>query len=225
MYRNSYNTPMSYGQERNVNHQQPLLKVIGEGSVTAAPDRVQILLGAITEEATVQSAQQENATIISAVIEAITGLGVPQESIQTSTYRIDPQYDFIEGEQVFRGYRVAHILQITLDQVEQSGAIIDAAVQQGANTVPSITFTFQDPSTFYQEALVEAIENANQKATIMSNTIGVSLNPIPLRVTEINKQAAVPYPTVLSAQAAVTPIQEGELTITAAVEVEFTYFP
>ncbi|KHF38848.1 SIMPL domain-containing protein [Halalkalibacter okhensis] len=218
MYRNLSHAATSSGQERNDHHK---LKVIGEGSISAAPDRVQILLGVITEDVTVQSAQQENTATISAVIEAVTDLGVPQESIQTSTYRVDPQYDYIEGEQIFRGYRVAHLLQITLDQVEQTGAVIDAAVQQGANTVPSISFTFRNPSAFYQEALVEAIESANQKAIVMSNTMGVSLNPIPLRVTEINQDAAMPYPTVLSAKAAATPIQEGELSVKAAVEVEY----
>ncbi|MDT8860107.1 SIMPL domain-containing protein [Alkalihalobacillus sp. MEB130] len=221
MYRGEVN--QHYNQIRNVNS-SAVLKVVGEGRISVTPDRVEILLGVISEEATVASAQQTNATFISGIIQAILNLGISRDRIQTSTFRIDPQYDYLEGEQVFRGYRVAHLLKLTLDQVEQAGTVIDVAVEQGANTVASIIFTIRDPSTIYQAALVQAIEEANQKASVMSNAIGVALHPIPIKMTEINKTAPIPYyPAVLSAQVGATPIQEGELTISAAVELEYTY--
>ncbi|WP_332697412.1 SIMPL domain-containing protein [Halalkalibacter lacteus] len=224
-----------YGQQSNYNqnrqgqtvirNQNQNMKVVGEGTVTTTPDRVLITLGVVTEDKSVVAAQQENAAAITAIIQGLTELGIQEESIQTTVYRIDPQYDFIEGEQVFRGYRVAHLLQVTIDQVELTGTIIDSAVENGANSIASITFTMRDPSSIYLAALTNALENAREKAKVISNTLGVTLNPTPIQVKELNQTIAQQaYPKVLSAQVGSTPIQEGQLTIEAAIEAEFVYF-
>ncbi|MFC0472994.1 SIMPL domain-containing protein [Halalkalibacter kiskunsagensis] len=218
-----------YNQSRQgqtlMRNQKQNLKVVGEGSITTTPDRVLITLGVITEDKSVVTAQQENAAAITAIIQGIVELGIQENNIQTTVYRIDPQYDFIEGEQVFRGYRVAHLLQVTVDQVELTGTIIDSAVENGANSIASITFTMRDPSSMYLSALTNALENAREKAQVISNNLGVTLNPTPIQVKELNfTNAQQPYPKVLSAQVGSTPIQEGQLTVEAAIEVEFVYF-
>jgi uncharacterized protein YggE len=204
-------------------HGRKSVKVFGEGTVLATPDQVEIRLGVITQDENILAAQQENTDKMSAVIAAIKEWNVSEEEIQTAVYRIDPEYDFIEGVQVFRGYRIVHLVQVTLDQVNLAGNVIDSAVRSGVNSITSVDFTLKDRSSAYQIALKQAVDNANVKARTIAESLNVTINPIPSQVTEISPyQVPERYPAVLSAQ--VTPIQPGQLSFVASVEVIFTYY-
>lgn len=153
-------------------------------------------------------------------------LGISQSDIQTSSYRIDPQYNYENGQQIFRGYRVEHQLQVTVKDIRKTGQVIDTAVASGANSVSSIQFTVSNPDAFYNQALTLAIQNAQQKAITMARTLGVTLQPVPVVVQEISQQLPprpIPFQAAMLAQSAETPIQPGENRITATVKVEYTY--
>ncbi|WP_051314898.1 SIMPL domain-containing protein [Alteribacter aurantiacus] len=200
------------------------LRVKGEGSLSTAPDRANITVGAVTEATEVSEAQQENAQIISDVTAAISSLGVSEDNIQTVEYRIDTQYDFIDGKQVFRGYRVNHLLQITLDDVSLTGSVIDEAVEAGANAISSIQFSLSNPDVLYNQALELALQNAQEKGETIARQLGVSLSTPPVSVKEISPSTTpVPFQTALYAKAESTPIQAGTLTVLALVEVEYQY--
>ncbi|ULL14557.1 DUF541 domain-containing protein [Paenibacillus sp. H1-7] len=206
---------------------QNRLEVIGEGSVAAAPDQASITLGAITEDVSLQTAQTQNAAMVTNIISSLLNLNIPKQNIQTVTYRIDIEYNYADGIQTLRGYKVTHLLQVTVDRTEQTGTIVDTAVKNGANTVSSIQFSVKHPNAYYNQALTSAIHNAQQKALTMANALGVTLVRTPVQVQELSRQQEpTPFqPVMFSAVSApATPIQPGELSISAAVKVQFTYY-
>ena len=209
-------------------HNRPLIEVTGEGTVTAAPNRAVIVLGVITESPQLSTAQSGNTAAVTQVINALLALGIPNDHIQTVTYQIEPQYDFKDGSQVFRGYRVTHLLQITLDRIDQTGLVVDTAVRNGANTVSSVQFTIANPGLAYNQALSAAIHQAEGKARTVAATLGVTLFRTPLKVTEETLAGGppIPFKATLMAEgaAAPTPIQPGVLEIRAAVRVQYTYY-
>jgi uncharacterized protein len=202
------------------------LTVTGEGSVSAVPDEALIIIGVITDNMNLSDAQNENAAKTSAVINALLSLGIDQTDIQTSSYRIDPQYNYENGQQIFRGYRVEHQLQVTIKDISKTGQVIDQAVASGANSVSSIQFTVSNPEAFYNQALTESIQNAQQKAVVMARALQVTLQPVPMAVQELSQPLPprpVPFQAATLAQGAGTPIQPGENKITATVKIEYTY--
>ncbi|MVO98086.1 SIMPL domain-containing protein [Paenibacillus lutrae] len=202
----------------------PLIEVNGQGILTAVPDRALIVLGAITEGTVLAQVQQENVAVMTRIINALKGLGIPGEHIQTEDFRIDMQYDFEDGKQTFRGYKVTHLLQVTTDRVGQTGTIVDTAVASGANTVNSIRFAAAKPEIYENKALSAALVNAQHKAATIARTLGVSLPPVPGEVEEITLAGGpVPYKAVAFTQSAsaVTPIEPGEITFSAAVRVKY----
>ncbi|RFU62420.1 SIMPL domain-containing protein [Peribacillus glennii] len=202
------------------------LTVSGEETVQAAPDQAIITLGATTENKDPAAAQQDNAAIILRVINSIKALGIPENQIKTVEYRIDPQYDYQEGTQIFRGYKVTHLIRITASNIKQVGEIVDTAVKNGANTVSSVRFTVSNQEVHYNRALSLALENARQKAISMAKTLGVTLNDTPEQVQETSIGQPLPFQMDAYSKiaAAATPIQPGELNISAAVKVEYSYF-
>ncbi|MFC0234704.1 MULTISPECIES: SIMPL domain-containing protein [Fictibacillus] len=202
------------------------LIVSGEGSVSAVPDRALLTIGVITENQNLSVAQKDNADKTASVIQTLMSLGIPQSDIQTASFRIEPQYNYENGQQQFRGYRVEHQLQVTVKDIRQTGQAIDQAVANGANSVSSIQFTVSNPDAFYNQALSLAIQNAQQKAISMARALQVTLRPVPLNVQEVSQSLPprpVPFQAVMYAQSAETPIQPGENKITASVKIQYTY--
>lgn len=201
------------------------IEVTGEGTVSVAPNKAIIVLGVVTENVSLTVAQKENASAVANIIDALMKLTVPKENIQTAQYSSDIQYDYEDGKQMFRGYKVTHLLQVTVDNVDQTGLVVDTAVRNGANTVSNIQFTLANPEIAYNKALSAAIKNSQFKAATIAQTLGVTLHPIPTLVQEISRtEQPIPYPAAkLYSTGEATPIQPGELKISASVKVDFTY--
>ena len=198
------------------------MTVTGEGSVSAQPDTVSIQLGVRTESESVLQAEQENASVMNQVIDALIGTGIPRENIKTASFTISPLYDFVEGEQVFRGYQVINSITVELNDVSKAGLVIDTAVQNGVNQVSSLQFSLQNPEIYYNDALDKALKNAISKATSIAQSLQVNLDPTPVKITE---QVAELQPRFqkFAALESTTPIEPGQLKIRATVKAIFQY--
>lgn len=201
-----------------------VIEVSGEGTVAAAPDQALITLGTITEKASLSEAQTQNAGAVSSILQSIFQLGIPKEKVQTVQYGIEIQYNYKDGVQTFRGYKVTHLLRVTADKIEQTGVIVDTAVRHGANTVSGIQFTSAHPEAYYNQALTMAVHSSRQKAATLAKAMGVALHPTPVRIQETSQALEPrPYQVASFAAAALTPIQPGELNIFAAVKAYYAY--
>ena len=206
----------------------PILRemtVTGNGEIMVQPDYVQIQIEVRTEGKDVSLAQQENAVIMNRVIGSLVALNIPREAIQTTVYMISPNYDYIEGRQVFRGYEVQNAITVKITDISQAGKVIDTAVQNGANHVSAIQFKIENSDAYYQKALNLALVNAIAKAKSMAETMHVPLHPIPIEIIEESQNVTpVPYKAVqLSNQEFLTPIEQGAIPINASIRVKFRF--
>ena len=101
----------------------------------------------------------------------MTNLGIPEDDIQTSNFRIYPIYDSIEDsygnyQQILIGYRVSNILSIQTEKTDSAGNIIDIAVSSGANRVDDVSFQLSDGKLqkISDDLIADAINDATQKA-------------------------------------------------------------
>jgi uncharacterized protein YggE len=68
------------------------ITVTGEATASAPPDVAYVNIGVQANAATADGAVKDSNATMTAVTNAITGLGVSSQDIQTSTYSITPQY-------------------------------------------------------------------------------------------------------------------------------------
>lgn len=219
-----YTQPMNHHRE-TVQHENNIMKVIGEAEIAVQPDKAKVTVGAVTENKELKEAQQLNSQIVSAIIQSLIKLGIPQEQIKTIDYRIDTEYDYIDGRQVFRGYKVTHLLQIDILDLSMIGSVVDQAVESGANYVSNIQFTSSKNDQFYLQALKMAIFNAGQKAETLANAINVHLNPTPFLIKEGKDQQIPDFDQPISYVKGVstTTIEPGQINIKAVVSTRFHY--
>lgn len=191
----------------------------GQGRVTLAPDIAVIRLGVQLTGADLSEVQSRNAMQSQAVLAALRRMGITD--IRTYQYTIDKYYEMINGTSVDRGFTVRNILEVRTEETGQIGAIIDAAVQAGANVVDLISFELSDPERHYQEALDLAVDDAIEKAKSIAAELGIRVETIPIRINEIS---TIPSPfQPFQREFAATPIVPGNVTVEANISAEFVY--
>lgn len=205
-----------------------MMTVNGIGTLSIEPDVAKIQLGVVTQNQELTQAQQQNAQLLNQVLQSLQKLGISEENIQTVDFTIYPQYDYVDGKQEFRGYEVMHTILVTIENLAQTGSVIDTAVQNGANKVSNIQFTVENPQSYYEQALSTALVNALAKAQTIADTLQLNLDPSPIKVLEkTNDEPPSTYKTFSSTadiSTITTPIETGQLDIVAKVETQFQYF-
>jgi uncharacterized protein len=217
----------NHGQSNILNQRDYLIKVRGEGEIAVQPDSASVNLGVVTESKELIEGQKQNSMAANKVIDSLIRLGIDRNQIQTFDYRIESDYDYDQGKQIFRGYKITHILQVKIEDLSIIGKVVDTAVQNGANYVANVQFTTRYKESYYQQALTIALNNASNKAKTIANTLRVTLNPTPILVIE-GSDMIQPYETqqfALAKGASSTQIQPGQLIIKASVAAEYNYHP
>lgn len=183
-----------------------------------------IVLGFENEDKDLQKAQSDNASVIAGIIQSLKSIGILEEDIQTINFNVYPMYDFIDGRQVFRGYRVEHMLQITDASINNVGIIVDTAVKAGANRVSNISFHLSNPRAAYREALNLAVKDSIQNAQTIARNLQVELIKTPGKITEITNSNLGPIPFIESqmVKTTATDILPGKQEIIALVTSVFS---
>ncbi len=154
------------------------ISISAEGKVTALPDIATISVGVQTENKSVSSAQKENTTKMNAIIEKVKSFGLTAEDIKTSNYSIYPQYDYVNGRQVERGYMVTQNIDVKVRSLDKIGEILSAVGSLGANQVGGVAFTIDEPEELRQQARIKALEAAKKKAQALADAAGVKLGKV-----------------------------------------------
>jgi uncharacterized protein YggE len=118
-------------------------------------------------------------------------------------------------------------LQVTLKDVNQTGNVIDISVAAGINNVNSIQFMLSDEQAqaLRTQALKKAVTSARADADSVTSALGVTITGV--QSADISQgYTPIVYDNYLAGastakSAAPTPIQPGDLTVTAQVSVTY----
>jgi uncharacterized protein YggE len=200
--------------------------------VPAVPDRAVVQLGVQTRASNAQTAMAQNNTVMTQVITALKGLGIPDNQIQTSSLSLSPVYSNpppqnppVEPQLI--GFDAANTVTVELSTLTSDltklGPAIDAAVAAGANQIQSISFSVADDERYRLTALQQAGALAKAKAQALATGLGVTLGDVDAAV-EGNFQATPIYNGGVSAPSAspAVPVLPGQILLHTDVQVRFT---
>ena len=205
----------------------PTLSVSGEGVIEAAPDRATISIGVVTQDRDASKAQSDNARAAQGIVGSIAGLGIERRNIRTSDYNFRPNYRAEEGRRhEINGYVVSNTVNVTVDNLELVGKIIDVALANGANNINSLDFGFKNQKALQDQALTAAIKDARRKADLAAQELGVRI--VGVQDVNINgggfytmQRNAKMAPMMEATMDAATPIEAGTVACSASVHVVF----
>jgi uncharacterized protein YggE len=195
------------------------VSVTGTGTVETAPDMATLMIGVTTQAATAAEALAANSEATEAVIARLTASGVEPRDMQTSNLSINPNWSgYDSSTPTISGYVAMNLLTVRVRALDTTGAVLDAAVADGANTLNGMTFGLADPEPVLNEARKEAVADARSKAELLAAAAGVKLGEV-VSITDAGTMSD-PSPMYRDAvSASPVPVVGGELGLVANVSV------
>jgi uncharacterized protein len=206
------------------------LTAVGTGIVSLKPDRATVTLGIDIQADKSEQAQSLANQALTRILAAIRGTGVQDLVIQTSTLSLQPVFSYDQGrtpgqnEPKLIGYRATSTVQVRSGDLAAVGRLIDAGVGAGANRVDGIFFDVKDDTKARADALAVATKHARAQADVMATALGLKLGRVVQAHTGVRD---VPSPIArfggmkAMADSAPTPVEPGEMTISAEATVTF----
>ena len=203
--------------------------IVGTAMISIPADMASVELGASAKGETVQEAQKLTDDIITQVLAALKELGIDEKDIITSNYSVYTEVPYEEYGSIRKEapiYNMTNILNITLKNIELVSQVIDVSTKAGANQIYGLTFSSSKQGEAYNVALERAIEDAQQKASVVAAATGKTLGQLIEIETERDYGeyyiAGNPIEFAESYQAKDT-IVSGAITVSASVTMTY-YF-
>ena len=204
---------------------RPTLSVDGQGTGTAAPDMATVTIGVTTQGKDAAKAQNDNAWVSNQIQAAVRGLGIEEKDIQTRNYSFYPNYSTDKDHRnEVTGYTVNNSVIVVVRDIKLTGKVIDAALSNGANEINSLDFSASDTKAVRKVALLNAIQDARNKADIIAKGLGkriVGIQNVSESTGYIETRRFGGNMLMAVAKDAATPITPGSLSLTANVHIDF----
>ncbi len=199
------------------------IQVTGTGSAFGKPDLAILDMGVAAEETTVEEARAEAADAMQRIIDSLMKNGVTEDDVRTQRFSIQPQYNYVQGKQILRGYLVMNTVSVKIRDMDKVGQVIDDAAAAGGDVlrINSIQFTIDDPGPLQAEARIEAMKDAQAKAETLAEEGSVTLGK-PISISEtVGSSPPVYYDNerAVAEPGFQTPIESGLLEVRVTVAV------
>jgi uncharacterized protein YggE len=199
--------------------QGPIIVTVGTATVQRPPDVAFVSIGVESRAKGPREAQQQNATVMTAIVDRLGGLSIPANARRTLGLRLEQEYDTPGGRRVLRGYVARNVLEVRVDDLARAGEVADAAVQAGATSIEGIRFDLKDRPAAEREALRLAVADGRARADAAAAGAGRSVDRI-IRIEEGERMPA-PRPMMTFARAtadvATTVVEPGSIDVQARV--------
>jgi uncharacterized protein YggE len=210
----------------------PQIMSSGHGEAHVSPDRATLLVTVETRGATAAAAGTDNATRQRATMDALRALGLQKNQLSTAGYNVQPEYNNSSGQSPrVTDYVARNTVRAELQQIDQVGRAIDAALGAGATTISGVQFWATNADSARRAALSAAVTQAREDADAMARAAGGTLGPL----LELSATTETPTPRPMMpmvramgagvASQAPTAIEPGDLTTNADVSGRWQFTP
>ncbi|MFN2375534.1 MAG: SIMPL domain-containing protein [Candidatus Binatia bacterium] len=207
------------------------IRVQGNFTVKAVPDRASIAVSVVTRAPTAGEASAANARVSKEVLTRLRAAVKAPGEVRTGGYDLAPEYDYSadrgggEGPRLV-GYTSTNRFSIVSADLDGVGALLDASVAAGANRIDSISFFLEDDEAARREALIQAGRAARTEAGTIAESLGVEVGEVLDAATVSSPSPPIVYgrekmAMAMRAEDASTEVVPGTLEISASVTVTF----
>ncbi|WP_135829638.1 SIMPL domain-containing protein [Halorussus halobius] len=204
------------------------VSVAATGQAAAEPDQALVQVAVVASADDAETVRESLAANASRMREALAAAGVGDDAIRTASYSIDQRYVERGGDRVAEGVEGRHAFELTLSDVDAVGAVVDAAVSNGADRVERVELTLSEERrrAVRADALRDAMANARGNADVVAESANLTvtgvhsastgdLNFEPIRAQALETDDAGPN------AGARTSVESGPVTVTAQVDVTY----
>lgn len=211
--------------EVHVTTANPVIDLTISETVETPPDVATFSTGVQTLAPTASAAVRANNLQMISVVARLKTLGIADRDIQTTQINLNQQFDYRDGQQIFKGYQASNMVNVKLRDLSRLGAFLDGLAVDGATSFNGPTFGIDDDSRFREAAQDKVWASAMARARSLARKAGYNDVRV-LRVAENNQgQEFMSAPMALRSMNAAadksTPIAPGELSVSASMSFTF----
>lgn len=203
------NTKTVYAETTNSNE----IVVIGVGEINYAPDLATISFGIVSSADTVEECQEKNTEKLTSLSQALKEYGIKDENIITKNYSVNQKYDYTNG--TLLGYQATYYIDVKTNDLDNLGQLVSRVLDNGANAFYNIEFGINDYNDAYNQALLLALQNAQNKAQVLTGQDNLIIKNI--------KELEYCYMPQAKLQMSYNGMDmfSGNITISASIQVTF----
>ncbi|OVE84842.1 SIMPL domain-containing protein [Natronolimnobius baerhuensis] len=204
------------------------ITVSAEGDVETDPDEAELSIGVESRGDSSQAATDELAADAEQLRDALEDLEIPEDNVEEGQYRVTPVHNRDDDVEEFRGVRS---FDVTLEDTNRVGEVIDAAVEAGADNIGRVNFTLAEETRddLRTDAIDAALERADNEAEHVATNRGVeltgtnSVTTSDVRVHSVRYDAGQDMLAADDAAATGTEIDADPVSVTASVSVSYGF--
>jgi uncharacterized protein YggE len=212
----------------NPNTKEHTISVQAESERLVAPDTAQVSYQMTRKSTDLSQATESVNTRIGEMVSALTEYGVKEEDMKTTSYQVQPEYNYLRssGERVFDGYRVRQTIELVIRDLNQVSPILTEVSNFEVDNVSGLSFYLDDDEELRAELRAEAIKKAKKKAKKLAADLGVELDTI-VNFSEQDGNIPSPRPVYEMARgagdavASKAVVPSGENTYTSQVNISY----
>ncbi|HUK35964.1 MAG TPA: SIMPL domain-containing protein [Vicinamibacterales bacterium] len=163
------------------------------------------------------------AAVLSAVRDALVRLGLDRSGLASAGYAVSTDYN--EQTRQPKGYIASSSLAVELVNLDQLGAVVDAALAAGATEVSQIGFLPKDGDEARNKALELAFSEARRDAEVLARASGQHLGRLLTLSTNRSFGGAISETITAIGVGTGTEIPAPEVAISATVQAEWLLEP
>ncbi|PHQ94595.1 MAG: hypothetical protein COB39_13665 [Marinosulfonomonas sp.] len=198
------------------------ITVVGQGAVETTPDMATVSMGVITGAKTGAEAMVQNSATLEAVLKQLRAAGIEAKDVQTSNLSLSPRRGS-PGQRQIAGFIASNTVTVRVRDLDRLGGVLDAVVQNGANTFHGLHFGLQEPQPAQDAARQDAVADARRKAQLYATAAGVKLGEV-LTISEAASRGVSPVMMTMEAgmmQSRSVPVAQGEVTVGATITIVY----
>ena len=177
---------LNFAKIEFINPSPATISVSGEGEVLAVPDIGQFSFSVNAEGDDAAKAQEESGTKINAILAYLKELSIEDKDVKTQNYNLYPKWRYEErlcltnsycppGDRVQDGFEVSQTVSVKVRDTKTAGVIIAGVGDKGATNISNLNFTIDDVDALRAEAREAAIKDAEEKAGLLADQLGVQV--------------------------------------------------
>lgn len=214
-----------------------VVHVTGQGEATVAPDRARLSMAIEARNAELKTAETKVNDGTRAALAELKGLGLKDEDISTAGYSVNPEYDWVNNQQRFRGYFARREINVMVRDLGKVGDVLLRLTKAGVNQINPPVLESSKLKETERTALALAVGDAKSQALVIAEGLGLKLGlPRTVSAGGAGAQPQPPMPRMMAMKVSAdmaegmsgneqTGFSAGLIRATAHVSAEFELLP
>lgn len=156
-----------------------VVSVRGECQTKVSPDRGSLILSIRSRKPSAGAAAQQTQERFNSLIGKVRKLALKEMTLQTQTFQVNEEFDYVNGKQNSRGFVALQSLEVETSEPQKLSEVLKLAADEKVDDIGALQ-TFPSLTSLKkarESCLEEAFQNAKQKAERLVKSSGQKLGP------------------------------------------------